>query len=172
MLAGDVGKRDAPCQPARSLFSQGGHQERDQLRTARWAAPDHLVCMGRSIGSDKNTEGIDLPPKIDSMPRDSLIRARLRIPDSTQPRYDAGHCAINDFLDVRVRSLGLIHSLFPLHRVEAQCSQKCKHRFPQFLVAPMHNEYGVVFRFLFGREWTSNESILVWLVSVFSQSDL
>jgi hypothetical protein len=58
-----------------------------QPAASRRDAPAITASSRRIRKSREQGFGIDLPPKIESMPRDSLIRARLRIPDSTQPRY-------------------------------------------------------------------------------------
>ena len=58
-----------------------------QPAASRRDAPAITASSRRNRKSREQGFGIDLPPKIESMPRDSLIRVRLRIPDSTQPRY-------------------------------------------------------------------------------------
>ena len=58
-----------------------------QPAASRRDAPAITASSRRNRKSREQGFGIDLPQKNESMPRDSLIRVRLRIPDSTQPRY-------------------------------------------------------------------------------------
>ena len=116
MLAGDVGKRTHVANLHDHCFLRVGTKSETSFeqhvgpRLTSWFALSVLI----------------VPPAKVVFQMSNFIRR-----EQHNCSLGAGHCAINDFLDVRVRSIGLMHSLFPLHRVEAQCSQKCKHRLAQ-----------------------------------------